>query len=221
MPCTAKKFEAQRPEMGSDGVSDVDAVLTTRELAQIFRMYGFNLKALEPEAADTPFGTRSTAGKLFGGTGGVMEAAVRSAFFLLTGGELENPVVDKVRGLEGRKEAFITIGGMEVGVAVASGLANARKVLDAVRAGRNDLHFIEIMTCPGGCIAGGGQPLGADVEAVKARLAKLYELDGQATLRLSHKNEDVQRLYKEFLGAPLGETSHRLLHTHYHARDVV
>ncbi len=221
MPCTAKKFEARRPEMGRDGVADVDAVLTTRELARIFRMYGLNLQALTPEAADTPFGARSTAGKLFGGTGGVMEAAVRSAHFLLTGTELENPVVDKVRGLEGRKEAFISIGGMEVGVAVASGLANARKVLDAVRAGRNDLHFIEIMTCPGGCIAGGGQPLGADLRAVKARLAALYELDGKAALRLSHRNEDVLRLYKEFLGEPLGEKSHRLLHTRYHVREVI
>jgi iron only hydrogenase large subunit-like protein len=150
-----------------------------------------------------------------------MEAAVRSAYFLLTGTELENPVIDKVRGLEGRKEAYVTIAGMEVGVAVASGLANARKVLDAVRAGRNDLHFIEIMTCPGGCIAGGGQPLGADTEAVKARLAKLYEMDGQSSLRLSHKNEDVMRLYAEYLEKPLGEKSHHLLHTHYHARDVV
>ncbi|MBN2351491.1 MAG: (2Fe-2S)-binding protein [Spirochaetales bacterium] len=221
MPCTAKKFEAQRPEMACGGVSDVDAVLTTRELAQVFRMYGFNLKAIAPEAADTPFGTRSTAGKLFGGTGGVMEAAIRSAYFLLTGTELENPVIDKVRGLEGRKEAYVTINGMEVGVAVASGLANARKVLDAVRAGRNDLHFIEIMTCPGGCIAGGGQPLGADLEAVKARLAALYDLDCKEGLRLSHKNEDVVRLYKEYLVAPLGEKSHRLLHTHYHAREIV
>ncbi len=221
MPCTAKKFEAQRPEMVRGGVPDVDAVLTTRELAQIFRMYGFNLNALEPETADTPFGARSTAGKLFGGTGGVMEAAVRSAYYLITGQELDNPVIDKVRGLEGRKEAFLTVGGMEVGVAVASGLGNARKILDAVRAGRNDLHFIEIMTCPGGCISGGGQPIGVAPDAVKARLAKLYDMDDKSALRLSHKNEEVMRLYKEYLVKPLGEKSHHLLHTTYQERDVV
>ena len=221
MPCTAKKFEAQRPEMVRHGVPDVDAVLTTRELAQVLRMFGFNLNALQPEQADTPFGLRSTAGKLFGGTGGVMEAAIRSAHYLITGQEMENPVVDKVRGLEGRKEAFLTIGGMEVGVAVASGLANARKILDAVREGRNDLHFIEIMTCPGGCISGGGQPIGVSPDAVKARLAKLYDMDDKSSLRLSHHNEEVARLYQEFLKEPLGEKSHHLLHTTYQKRDVV
>jgi iron-only hydrogenase group A len=219
MPCTAKKFEAQRPEMTSNGIPDVDAVLTTRELAQVFKMFGIDLSTLKPDTADTPFGERSTAGKLFGGTGGVMEAVVRSAHFLLTGRELENPTVDKVRGLEGRKEAYIKIDGMEVGVAVASGLGNARKILDSVKAGRKDIHVIEIMTCPGGCIAGGGQPIDANPEAIKARLLKLYELDAASASRLSHRNKEVARLYEEFLVAPLGEKSHHLLHTKYTKRN--
>jgi iron-only hydrogenase group A len=221
MPCTAKKFEAQRPEMARDGVPDVDAVLTTRELALILKMFNLDLKSLSPDTADTPFGKRSTAGKLFGGTGGVMEAAIRSVHYLISGKELQDPTIDKVRGLEGRKEAYVTIDGMEVGVAVASGLANARKILDSIKAGRKDLHFIEIMTCPGGCIAGGGQPIGADPDAVKARLGKLYTLDAHSELRRSHANPEVAKLYEEYLVKPLGEKSHHLLHTSYTARSAV
>jgi iron-only hydrogenase group A len=221
MPCTAKKFEAQRPEMSQHGIPDIDAVLTTRELAEIIRMYGLDLKETTPDTADTPFGKRSTAGKLFGGTGGVMEAAIRSAHFLITGTELANPTLDKVRGLEGRKEAYVTIGGMEIGVAVASGLSNARKILESIKQGRKDIHFIEIMTCPGGCIAGGGQPIGTNPEAIKARIGKLYALDESEELRLSHKNPEIARLYEEFLTAPLGEKSHHLLHTKYTNRAPV
>ncbi len=221
MPCTAKKFEASRPEMSRNGVPDVDAVLTTRELARIIRMFGLDLKTMQPDTADTPFGKRSTAGKLFGGTGGVMEAAIRSAHFLITGRELDDPLVDKVRGLEGRKEAYVTIGGIEVGVAVASGLGNARKILDSIKDGRKDIHFIEIMTCPGGCIAGGGQPIGTNPESIKARIARLYSIDGSESLRLSHRNPEVSRLYEEFLVEPLGEKSHHLLHTKYTQREAV
>ena len=220
MPCTAKKFEMSRPEMVSDGLADLDAVLTTRELARIIQMSNLDMTALQPEAADTPFGERSTAGKLFGATGGVMEAALRSVYFLLTGNELDELKIQAVRGLEGRKEAKVTINGMEVGVAVVSGLANAAKLLDEIRQGRSDIHFIEVMTCPGGCIAGGGQPYGTDTEAVKSRLQTLYTIDRDEPLRLSHKNSGVQRLYDEFLGEPLGEKSHHLLHTHYEKRGV-
>jgi NADH-quinone oxidoreductase subunit G/NADP-reducing hydrogenase subunit HndD len=221
MPCTAKKFECAREEMGRDYVPDVDYVLTTRELAQLIRMFGVDMMEVEPDRADTPFGMRSTAGKIFGATGGVMEAAIRSAYFLLTGKELKELKVQEVRGLDGIKEAKIKIGDLEVGVAVASSLKNAAQLLESVRAGRKDIHFIEVMTCPGGCIAGGGQPLGADQNAIKARMQALYQIDRDETLRVSHKNEDVARLYREFLGAPLGEMSHKLLHTHYHKRDVL
>ena len=221
MPCTAKKFEAGRPEMGSGGLPDIDAVLTTRELAQLIRMRGIDLAKLPPDTADTPFGERTTAGKLFGASGGVMEAAIRTAYHLVTGSELENLEVRAVRGLEGIKEAQVAVGGITLGVAVAHGLANAARLLDQIRAGRKDLHFIEVMTCPGGCIAGGGQPLGADRRAVQARMQALYAIDAQGPSRASHHNESVARLYAEFLGKPLSERSHHLLHTHYAAREAL
>jgi len=221
MPCTAKKFEAERPEMGDGKNPDVDAVLTTRELARVFRLYVLDLNTLQPSAADTPFGERSTAGKIFGASGGVMEAAIRTAHFLITGKELENLEVRAVRGLNGVKEARVNVGGTEVGVAVVSGLANARRLLEQIKAGRKDLHFIEVMTCPGGCIAGGGQPQGAATGAVRARMRALYKIDREEAVRTSHANQGIRRLYEEFLGEPLGEQSHRLLHTHYGAREVV
>ncbi|NQT50519.1 iron hydrogenase small subunit [bacterium] len=221
MPCTAKKFEAGRPEMGRDGVPDVDAVLTTRELAQFLRERGIDLNALRPDHADTPFGERSTAGKLFGATGGVMEAAVRTAHYLITGKDMADPKIPALRGLKPIKEAQVTVDGLQVGVAVASGLSNARKLLDEVRAGRDDLHFIEIMTCPGGCIAGGGQPLGTDLDAVRKRMETLYRIDRDEPVRFSHQNDEVKRLYQEFLGEPLSERSHHYLHTHYTARQPI
>ena len=221
MPCTAKKFEAGRPEMGHDGAADVDAVLTTRELARIIRMSGLNLRQMPSDTADTPFGERTTAGKLFGASGGVMEAAIRTAYHLVTGQELSSLEVQAVRGLTGIKEARVQVNGMELGVAVASGLGNACRLLDQIRAGRNDLHFIEVMTCPGGCIGGGGQPIGTDADRLRARIQSLYNIDAQETVRVSHHNEAVQRLYAEFLGKPLGEKSHHLLHTHYAPRGVL
>ena len=220
MPCTAKKFECARPEMGREYVQDVDFVLTTRELAELFRVTGLDPAAFEPETADTPFGERSSAGKLFGASGGVMEAAVRSAYFLLTGGELQELKIEDLRGLDGCKELRVKIGDLEVGAAVVSSLGQARKLLDEIKAGRKDLHFIEVMTCPGGCINGGGQPLGANLGAVRSRMKSLYQIDRDAPLRVSHKNRHVQRLYEEFLGQPLGHKSHELLHTHYAQRDV-
>jgi NADP-reducing hydrogenase subunit HndD len=220
MPCTAKKFEAKRPEMGRNGVADVDVVLTTRELGQLIRMYGIDINALSSEKADTPFGERTSAGKIFGATGGVMEAAIRTAYYFITGENLANLTVEPVRGMEGIKEARLKVADLDVGVAVAHGLGNARKILDQVRAGRNDIHFIEIMACPGGCIGGGGQPIGTDTERRKARINALYTIDREESVRLSHENESIQRLYKEFLGEPLGEKSHHLLHTHYHRREM-
>jgi len=221
MPCTAKKFEAGRAEMARDGRPDIDAVLTTRELAEIIRMHGLDLTTLPAEAPDTPFGERTSAGKLFGASGGVAEAALRTAHFLLTG---ENPATLKVqplRGLEGVKEFRATLAGREIGVAAVSGLGNARKLLEEVKAGRKDLQFIEVMTCPGGCVNGGGQPRHAAPDAVRARMATLYAIDRDAALRTSHQNPAITRLYAEFLGKPLSHRSHELLHTHYEARKVV
>jgi NADH-quinone oxidoreductase subunit G/NADP-reducing hydrogenase subunit HndD len=221
MPCTAKKFEATRPELSRDGRPDVDAVLTTRELARLIVMRGLDLSALPPEAADSPLGERSSAGKIFGAAGGVMEAALRTAHFLLTG--RESPVLwfQKLRGLEGIKEARLRIDGLEVGVAASSGLGNARRLLDGLRQGREDLHFIEVMSCPGGCVAGGGQPIGASPEKVRARMKALYAIDARAPVRTSHANQAVARLYADFLGEPLGARSHELLHTRYDRRRVL
>ena len=197
MPCTAKKFEADRPEMGRQGIADIDAVLTTRELARLIKQFGIDLKDMQPDGADTPFGTRSTAGKLFGGSGGVMEAALRTAHYLITGEEMSELKVAPVRGLDGIKEAKLNIGGLEIGVAVVSGLGNAGKLMEQIKNGRKDLHFIEVMTCPGGCIAGGGQPINSDQERIKSRLKILYKLDANEPLRTSHQNPEIKRLYTE------------------------
>jgi len=221
MPCTAKKFESARPEMAPGHIPDVDYVLTTRELGQLLHMYGVDLTAMEPQTADTPFGERSTAGKIFGASGGVMEAAIRTAYYLLTGQEMAKPEIQPLRGMKGAKEIRAKIGDLEVGAAVVSSLGNARKLLDQIRAGRKDLHFIEVMTCPGGCINGGGQPIGADPNAARARMQALYKIDQTEKIRASHRNPYITRLYEEFLGKPLGEKSHHLLHTHYDSRDVL
>lgn len=220
MPCTAKKFEQQREEMTQNGISDVDAVLTTRELARLIRLHGIDVHKLEPELADSPLGTRSSAGKIFGSSGGVMEAAIRSAHYFITGKEMVKFQVKAVRGLEGRKEATVQIGDLEVGVAVVSGLKNAEDLLQEIRNGRKDLHFIEVMACPGGCINGGGQPIGTTEEAVKARMATLYDIDEKDAIKVSHKNPYIVDLYDKFLGKPLGHKSHDLLHTHYQKREV-
>ena len=188
----------------------------------LYRIAGVDPAAVEPEEADTPFGERSSAGKLFGATGGVMEAALRSVHFLLTGDELEDPKIDAARGLDGSKELHVKVGDLEVGAVVVSSLGNARALLEEIKAGkRPDIHFVEVMTCPGGCINGGGQPIGIGREAVAARMKALYAIDRDAPLRVSHRNSSVRRLYEEFLGAPLGEKSHHLLHTHYVERDVL
>ncbi len=221
MPCVAKKFEAGRPEHGTNGRPDIDAVLTTRELAQMIKTRGLDLNELEAGAADSPLGERSTAGKIFGATGGVMEAALRTGYFMLTGKELEELRFKQLRGVKGIKEAHVEINGLTVGVAVASGLQNAQQLLEQLKQGRSDLHFIEVMTCPGGCIAGGGQPIGTDIERVQARMKALYAIDRDEPIRTSHGNKWVAKLYDDFLGKPLGEKSHELLHTHYHKRHVL
>lgn len=221
MPCTAKKFEAQRDEMTSKGISDVDAVLTTREFARFIKLYGIDIHKLEPEITDSPLGARSTAAKLFGSSGGVMEAAIRTAFFKITGRELLKFQIKELRGFAGRKETIIDIDGLKLGIAVVNGIANAKKLLDEIRAGRNDLHFIEVMACPGGCIGGGGQRIGASMEDLLARMKTIHTTDAKESLRVSHKNPEIIELYREFLGEPLSHTSHHLLHTHYMERNDV
>ena len=221
MPCTAKKFEAQRDEMTRNGITDIDVVLTTRELINYIKLSGLDLSKIEPEMVDSPLGVRSTAGKLFGVSGGVMEAAVRTAYYKLTGEELLNFQVPEIRGLNGRKETKIKINDLEVGVAVVNSLAKAKELLDEIREGRNDLHFIEVMACPGGCIGGGGQPFNTDEDALKARAKTLYSIDDRDSLKVSHKNPEIIELYKDFLGEPLSHKSHDLLHTKYCKRDVL
>ncbi len=218
MPCTAKKFEVTRPEMGRGGAADIDYVLTTRELAQMIKLFGIDLKALTPQEPDLPFGERTTAGKLFGASGGVMEAALRTAYFMLTGKELGVVKFEAIRGQAGVKEAKVKIGDLEVGIAVVSGLGNAKKLIEEIKGGRKDLHFIEVMTCPGGCINGGGQPFARNKAAIAERMRALYTIDSTEKIRTSHSNKAVQQLYKEFLGKPLGEKSHHLLHTKYARR---
>jgi len=221
MPCTAKKFEAQRDTMGREGINDVDMVLTTRELIELIKLHGIDMHNIEPELTDSPLGVRSSAGKIFGATGGVMEAALRTAYKQLTGNELTNFKINAVRGLEGHKEARIKINDMEIGVAVVSGLANAGKLIEEIRNGRNDLHFIEVMTCPGGCIAGGGQRIGITEKVIEARMNALYEIDDKETLKVSYKNPEIVELYANFLGEPLQHKSHTLLHTKYFKREVL
>lgn len=221
MPCTAKKFEAQRDEMTQKGISDVDAVLTTRELAKLIRMYGIDIHNIAPELSDNPLGTRSSAGKLFGASGGVMEAAVRTAYFKLTGKELVEYKLHAVRGTKLRKEASIQVGDLELNIAVVSTFIEADKLIADIKSGKSKAQFIEVMACPRGCIGGGGQPLIPSPEAIKSRMQALYDIDDTDPIKASHKNPYITQLYDEFLVEPLGEKSHHLLHTHYEKRDVL
>ena len=220
MPCTAKKFEAQRPEMRSSGYQDIDVVLTTRELGRMLREAGIDIANLPEEEFDPPLGMSTGAGAIFGATGGVMEAALRTVYEVVTGDELEGESLEfhEVRGLEGVKEAEISLGGSKVRVAVAHGLSNARKVMERVKAGDAPWQFIEIMCCPGGCIGGGGQPIGTTMALRAQRAAALYTADRDMDLRSSHKNPAVNALYEQYLERPLSERSHELLHTHYTPR---
>ncbi|NLC69429.1 MAG: 2Fe-2S iron-sulfur cluster binding domain-containing protein [Clostridiaceae bacterium] len=224
MPCTAKKFERQRPELASTGYPDVDAVLTTRELARMIREAGIDFKSLPDETFDDPMGEATGAGVIFGATGGVMEAALRTVADILTGKSNEDIEYTEVRGIEGIKEAKIKIGDLELKAAVAHGLGNARKLLDRIKSGKADYHFVEIMACPGGCVNGGGQPIQISevrsvVDISKERAKAIYEEDRDMPIRKSHENPQVQKLYKEYLGEPGSHKAHELLHTHYAPRE--
>lgn len=218
MPCTAKKYEAQRPEMNSYGAIDVNAVLTTRELARMIKMSGVDFPSISEEQYDDPFGITTGAAAIFGATGGVMEAALRTVYEVVTGQELEALDFHEVRGLDGIKEADIDLGGTSVKVAVANGLANARKLMDQIRRGESDYTFVEVMACPGGCIGGGGQPISRDPDIRLKRIKGIYGIDRHKVLRKSHENPAIKKLYDEFLGEPNGHKSHELLHTHYTPR---
>jgi NADH-quinone oxidoreductase subunit G len=220
MPCTAKKFESARPEMNASGYRDVDYVLTTRELARMIKEAGIDFLNLKEEDYDAPMGEYTGAGTIFGTTGGVMEAALRTVYAVVTGENLPSLDIIPVRGLEGVKEATVKVGALgDVKVAVAHGLGNARKVMDRIREGRADYAFIEIMCCPGGCVAGGGEPIPTSNEIRMLRAAALYQDDGQVQKkRQSHENPSITKLYETFLKEPLGHKSHELLHTHYTKR---
>lgn len=230
-PCTAKKFEIRREEMcaagkylGIDGLRDMDYVITTRELAMLAKDAEIDFAALEDAAYDSLMGEASGAAKIFGNTGGVMEAAVRTAYAYAT----QKPVPEKlfelepVRGLDGIKEASVDIDGLTVKIAVVYGTANARKLLERIKAGKADYHFVEVMTCPGGCIGGGGQPKDREYkgDALRGkRIDSLYRADAAMQLRLSHENQELQKLYKEFYGRPLSELAEKMLHTSYTDRS--
>jgi len=225
MCCTAKKYEALRPELVVDGMQATDIVITTRELAWMIKSAGIDLLHIKGEEFDHPLGYSSGAGTIFGVTGGVMEAAIRTAYELYTGETLLDIEIQDIRGLKGVKEGKLVIDGKEIRIAVAHGLGNANAVLEIVRNDPLKYHFIEIMGCPGGCIGGGGQPytgsnsLPLDEECLTKRAEALYGLDRNKTIRRSHENPDVQRLYKEFLGRPLSAVAHKLLHTHYSPKE--
>lgn len=230
MPCTAKKYEAARPEMWDSGVRDVDYVLTTRELAQLIKAGGLDFLSLPDEQMDAPLGLSSGAADIFANTGGVMEAALRTVWEVVTGTRLpmENLHVEPLVGLEGVKEAEVTftgtteewrfLEGVTARVAVAHGLGNAAGLLERIATGEREYHFVEIMSCPGGCIGGGGQPRMTDNSVRTARIQAIYKEDEGKEIRTSHENPAIQELYANYLGVPLGEKSHHLLHTHYHPK---
>ncbi|NLC32425.1 MAG: 4Fe-4S dicluster domain-containing protein [Clostridiales bacterium] len=223
MPCTAKKFEADREELSVKGLMDVDAVITTRELARMIKQAGIDFVHLADEKFDELLGESTGAAGIFGATGGVMEAALRTAYETLTGQELASLDFENVRGIQGVKEAAIAIGDLTLKVAVANGTANAKELLERVKSGEKEYHFIEVMGCPGGCVTGGGQPIVSDWDKMNIdprveRAKALYSADREAPLRRSHLNSEVLRAYRDFLGEPNSHKAHELLHTSYSAK---
>ena len=219
MPCTAKKFEIGRPDQSAagDGIPDVDVAITTRELARMIHRSGLRFNDLPDEDFDPAMGQATGAGHIFGATGGVMEAALRTAVETLTGEKVEPVEFTQVRGTDAIKEAEYQVAGLTLRVCVVSGTANAGKVLDMVRSGEKQYDMIEVMACPGGCVGGGGQPIHDGEELAFERGKNLYALDSSAALRFSHENPDVQRLYAEYLGEPMSHRAHQLLHTDHNA----
>jgi NADH-quinone oxidoreductase subunit G len=219
MPCLAKKYEASRAEMTADGFREVDLVISTRELAKMIREAGIDFATLQDDRFDSPMGESSGAAVIFGTSGGVLEAALRTAYEWITGATLEKVEFSMLRGFQGIKEATIKIGDMDVKVAIASGLGNARQLLEAIRSGKAQYHIMEIMACPGGCIDGGGQPYHhGNIAILEKRMQAIFNEDRNKRLRKSHENPSIKRLYEEFLGEPHGKLAKKLLHTSYVAR---
>ena len=221
MPCLAKKYECSRDEFKVDGNPDVDYSITTRELAALIKQANIKFNALPNEDFDSPLGESTGAAVIFGTTGGVIEAAARTAYEVYTGKPAPKIDFEELRGLEGIRSATIDFDGLPVNIGIAHGLSNARKLLEEIREGKSTFHAIEIMACPGGCIDGGGQPLHhGNSDIIKARWEAIYQADKDLPIRKSHENPSIAKIYEEFLGKPCGEKSHHLLHTHYFARDV-
>ena len=223
MPCIAKKFETQREELSNNGLSNVDYTITTRELARMIKQANIDFVKLEDSSFDNPMGEATGAAAIFGTTGGVMEAALRTAQDILTGKDLEKIEFEQVRGKKQIRKATVEIAGKQIKVATASGLANARKVLEEIKSGKADYQFVEIMACPGGCIMGGGQPIKSskirsEIDVRKLRADALYTIDEKSTIRKSHENPVLKKIYKDYLGEPGGHLAHELLHTKYVAR---
>ncbi len=215
MPCTVKKFESDRPELVEEKMPDVDAVLTTRELVRMFKMAGIDFNDLPEDEFDNPLGESTGAAAIFGTSGGVMEAALRTAYKVMTGEELETMELDDIRGFSGIKEASVKVNDVDVNVAVVNGIGNVDQVLDQIEDGTCKYHFVEVMACPGGCINGGGQPIHQKPEKVRKRVTALYDIDKNAKNRRSHENEAVQKIYDEFFEKPNSHKSHEILHTNY------
>nr|NQU89392.1 (2Fe-2S)-binding protein [Bacteroidota bacterium] len=220
MPCTAKKFEAQRDENTHKGISDVDAVLTTRELSRIIRLFGLNIQMAEPELADSPFSIRSSAGKIFGTSGGVAEAVYRTLYYKLTGKNLVNFKVAQLRSSKNIKEIHIKIGKQKIGIAAVNGLENAMELIGKIKAGSSDIQFIEVMACPGGCINGGGQPITNNQEALKARMKTIYDIDEKESIKVSYKNPAVIELFSKYDGREKNSFKEKLKTT-YQKREVL
>ena len=215
MPCVAKKYECLRPEMRSSGYQDVDYVLTTRELGKLIKSSGIRFKELKSQEFDPMMGVGSGAGTIFGATGGVMEAALRTCYEQVTGKTLENIEFNQVRGLATLREAEIDLDGTMIRVAIAHGLANAREVMELIKKGNpHRWDFIEVMACYGGCIAGGGQPITSDIKFRSKRVAGLYKDDRNLPIRKSHENPEIKAIYRDYLGEPGAHKAHKLLHTH-------
>jgi NADP-reducing hydrogenase subunit HndD len=226
MPCTSKKYEITRnEEMSASGSQDIDVVLSTRELVRMIKQAGIDFENLPDEESDCILGEYAGAGVIFGATGGVMEAALRTAHYFVTGKELKKVEFENVRGLKGVKETEVEIGGKKLKIAIAHGLSNVEYIINKVREAKKNnqeipYHFIEVMACPGGCVGGGGQPYMVTDELRIKRAKALYEDDDQKEVRTSHQNPYIKRLYQEYLGKPLGEKSEKLLHVHYKARPI-
>lgn len=224
MPCIAKKFERQRSEMKNEGLFDVDNVITTRELSRMIKQANIEFEKLEESEFDQPMGEATGAAAIFGTTGGVMEAALRTAQDTLTGENLEKIDFEEVRGGDGIKKATVKIAGKEIKVVAASGLANAQKILEEIKSGKADYQFVEIMACPGGCVMGGGQPIKSakirsEIDVRKLRAESLYTIDEKSTIRKSHENPVIKKVYEEYLEKPGSYRAEKLLHTTYQERE--